>query len=241
MKLYSAWYCPFAQRAWLALEQKGIKFEYTEVDPYDKTDGWLKVSRGAAMVPVVVEDDQHAEKSIVQDSNRILEYLDDLYRQQNPIFSTNPNQRAEQKYWIDHICNEVVPYFYRYRKAYEAGPAQSEARSKMLGGLISIAEATQSDGPYFSGNEIDAVDLSVIPLAYRINVLLEHYRGFSLPTEGDIWNRYHRWYDTMIETSVFATTSIEQADYRDKLVEFYRPYSRGDGQADVTDLKASNF
>ena len=53
MKLYNAWYCPFAQRAWMALEHKGIDFEYVEVDPYNQTDWWMKVSRGDSLVPVL--------------------------------------------------------------------------------------------------------------------------------------------------------------------------------------------
>lgn len=36
-KLYCAWFCPFAQRAWIALEAKGVDFEYIEQDPYNKT------------------------------------------------------------------------------------------------------------------------------------------------------------------------------------------------------------
>jgi hypothetical protein len=43
MKLYNAWYCPFAQRVWMALVHKGINFEYVEVDPYDKI-AWLSIT-----------------------------------------------------------------------------------------------------------------------------------------------------------------------------------------------------
>ena len=53
MKFYNAWYCPFAQRAWMALVHKNIDFEYIEVDPYDSTEWWIKVSRGAELVPVL--------------------------------------------------------------------------------------------------------------------------------------------------------------------------------------------
>ena len=67
MKLYSAWYCPFAQRAWMALEHKGIDFDYVEVDPYDKTEWWLAASRGSAMVPVIVRSNEGAEESTVLD------------------------------------------------------------------------------------------------------------------------------------------------------------------------------
>ena len=38
MKLYSAWYCPFAQRAWMTLVHKEIDFNLIEVDPYELTE-----------------------------------------------------------------------------------------------------------------------------------------------------------------------------------------------------------
>lgn len=241
MKLYSAWYCPFAQRAWIALLNKEIDFEYVEVDPYHKSDWWLEVSRGEAMVPMIFQAGNSAEEYTILDSNRILEYLDDLYPLQKPLFSANPNQRAEQKYWMDHVDNRVVPYFYRYLKEYELGSVQDEDRDKMLAGLISLTEAMHSVGPYFSGHEIGAVDISMIPFAYRVKVLMEHYRNLNLPINGETSNRYHRWYKAMIETSAFAATSTDHTDYRDKLVAFYLPYSGGGGQSDVTDFRVSNF
>ncbi|MCP4980810.1 MAG: hypothetical protein GY935_10000, partial [Gammaproteobacteria bacterium] len=84
MKLYNAWYCPFAQRVWMALVHKGIDFEYIEVDPYNKTDWWIKTSRGAELVPVVVQvnADGSGETTIVE-SNRILEFLEDFAPDQN--------------------------------------------------------------------------------------------------------------------------------------------------------------
>ena len=238
MKLYSAWYCPFAQRVWMALEHKGIDFDYVEVDPYHKTEWWLEVSRGSAMVPVIVQSEESAEQFTVLDSNRILEYLDDLYPQKTPVFSEKPGQRAEEKYWMDHISNNITPYFYRYLKANKTGSAQDEALAKMVTGLASFAEAMHSHGAFFSGHDIGVVDISMIPFAYRIKVLLEHYRKFNLPTEGELWIRYHRWYNAMLESSAFKTTATDHAGYRDRLVEFYLPYSVGGGQSDVTSLRS---
>ncbi len=165
MKLYSAWYCPFAQRAWMALEHKGIDFDYHEVDPYDKTEWWLEVSRGSAMVPVIAQSDAGAEEFTVQDSNRILEYLNDLYPQKTPICPDKPGLQTEKKYWMDHISNNITPYFYRYLKANKTGPAQDEALANVMAGLVSFAEAMHSHGAFFSDHEIGAVDISMIPFA----------------------------------------------------------------------------
>jgi len=224
MKLYNAWYCPFAQRAWMTLVHKGIDFEYVEVDPYEKSDWWLKVSRGAALVPVL----EQGEYRIVE-SSRILEYLEDRFPQQNPIFADSPEARAEQKYWMDHVSNKITPYFYRYLK-----DPQDISLQKMLEGLQKVIDAMDKTGPYFCGEKLGAVDITLMPFVYRIVHLLGYYRDFRLPTEGENWQRFHTWYDAMLEAPAFKVTATDNADYQNRLVEHYLPYSQGGGQTDVT-------
>ena len=236
MKLYNAWYCPFAQRVWIALTYKDIDFELIEVDPYDLTDWWLEVSRGVGLVPVVVQANSDGSDTTIIESNRILEYLEDYYPDKTPIFSDSPNQRAEQKYWMDHVSNKITPYFYRFLKTPEAGEKQDEARDKMLEGLTAITQAMSSEGKYFAGDRLSAVDIALFPFAYRINALLEHYRDYVLPREGEGWKRYHRWFDAMLALPAFQATATDQADYKNRLVKHYLPYSLGEGQTDVTQV-----
>lgn len=237
MKLYNAWYCPFAQRAWMALVYKGIDFEYIEVDPYDKSAWWLEISRGAALVPVVIQpnDDGSGETTIVE-SNRILEYLEEFAPDSSPIFARDPNQRAEQKYWMDHIGNKITPYLYRFLKASEAGDYRDESRRKLIDGLSELVTAMDGDGPFFSAAELGAVDIALAPFALRIDLLLAHYREFKLPVEGEIWQRYQRWYASILEHPAFNATACDKPDYRNRLIEHYLPYSLGEGQKDVTQV-----
>ena len=227
MKLYNAWYCPFAQRAWMALVQKGIDFEYVEVDPYDKTEWWLKLSRGAALVPVLAQDDD--DETTIVESNRILEYLEDLYPQPNPIFADHPNRRAEEKYWMDHVSNRITPYFYRYLK-----DPQPQSLESLLDGLKQFSDGMADNGPYFTGDQVGAVDIALIPFAYRIINLLGYYRDYSLPAEGENWKRFHQWYRAMLEVPSFKATATDHEDYQQRLIEHYLPYSQGGGQIDVT-------
>lgn len=230
MKFYNAWYCPFAQRAWMALVHKGIDFEYIEVDPYHLSGWWMEVSRGAGLVPVIVQGNSNGKgETTVVESNRILEYLEDLNPEDNPIFAADPLKRAEQKYWMDHIGNKITPYLYQFLKAVEPGAGRDESRDKMIEGLIAWVEAMDESGPYFSGNNLSAVDIAMIPFAYRIEVLLGKYRDFSLPQEGDGWSRYHRWYTQMLDHPAFRETAFEQPEYEQRLIEHYLPYSCGDG------------
>lgn len=35
LKLYTSWFCPFAQRAWIAVEEKDLDYSYVEINPYE--------------------------------------------------------------------------------------------------------------------------------------------------------------------------------------------------------------
>lgn len=52
LKLFGSCFCPFVQRVWIALEVKGIPYQYIEVDPYKKPESLLEVNpRG--LVPAI--------------------------------------------------------------------------------------------------------------------------------------------------------------------------------------------
>ena len=228
MKLYNAWCCPFAQRAWMALVYKDIDFELIEVDPYDSTWWWLQVSRGAGLVPVVVQPNGDGSDTTIVESIRILEYLEDYYAGTTPIFADSPNQRAEQKYWMDQVSNNITPHLYRLLKTPQAGEQQDEARDKMLEGLMDITRAMSSEGPYFSAEQLSAVDIALFPFSYRIDALLGHYHNYTLPRECDSWERYHRLYEVMLAERAFRVTATDHADYKKRLVKHYLPYSLGE-------------
>lgn len=42
--LWSGWFCPFSQRTWIALEEKGLPYQYKEVNPYLKEETFLGIS-----------------------------------------------------------------------------------------------------------------------------------------------------------------------------------------------------
>ena len=84
------------------------------------------------------------------------------------------------------------------------------------------------DGPYFAGEDLPAIDLLMIPFAYRIDALLGHYREFTVPTAGDGWAAYARWYAQLCALDIFKATSTDHDDYRNRLIEHYLPFSRGE-------------
>jgi glutathione S-transferase len=230
MKLYSAWYCPFAQRTWMSLLHKGVNFEYVETDPYNKTRQWLDISRQTGMVPVLAP----AKGNTVPGSNRTIEYLDHAYPSSPMLYSMDPEQKAEQKFWVDFIGEHITPYFYRFLKSQKADDFQHESKRKLVTGLSAITQAMSDNGSYFNGTVVGAVDIALFPFAFRIQLLLAYYKSFELPKQGKIWQRYERWYNEMLKLPSFQQSIDNPEDYNDRLIQFYQPYSLGGGQADVT-------
>jgi len=238
LTLYAAWFCPFAQRAWMALLHKGIAFKYVEVDPYRESSWWAEISRGRMKVPVIVSSGNSSTGvTTVIDSIRTLEYLEDLLPDRNPLYPGNANEKAEIRFWVDHINERIVPYMYRFLKAKRPGNYREESKTALTEGLRKLGEAMAPSGKFLTGKQLTAVDIALIPFAYRIDALLSCYRHFRLPTHGEHWRQYKEWYDAMLKVPAFQETATSHHNYRQRLIDFYLPYSVGKGQADVTAVK----
>ncbi|MBL4647256.1 MAG: glutathione S-transferase family protein [Rhizobiales bacterium] len=237
LTFYSAWYCPFAQRAWIALEHLGVPYSYQETDPYHKTEHWLDVSRGTGQVPVLQMLHQDRSELRVPGSLRAVEYLDEIAPNGRKLMPQNVSARAEARFWIDHQNSNIIPYFYRFLKAEIGSDAARLAEDSMTQNLLAFTSGMSPEGPYFFGTEPGIVDFSFAPFALRIELLLSHYKTFQLPQTGEKWARYGRWWQAMKSHPSFVATMPELETYTARLLTFYVPYSQGGGQLDVTQIR----
>ncbi|KAJ8299287.1 hypothetical protein KUTeg_023347 [Tegillarca granosa] len=164
LQLYCSWFCPFAQRAWIALEHKGVEYEYIEVDPYNKTKEFLAINpRG--LVPVLVKDNR-----TVYESSICIEFIDEALTTGVSLLPKDPMDRAQVRIWSDFISKRIVPTFYQILQMQEKDK-QEEAKDKLLQHLLTLTKAMSSEGPYFSGKALGMVDIMLIPFAIRFNIL----------------------------------------------------------------------
>jgi len=117
LTLYSAWYCPFAQRTWAVLEYLGLPYDYVETDPYEKSTSWLALSRGTGQVPVLEYGDSEGVDIRIPDSLRTMEFLAQLQRSAPGFFPSDVVGAAESRFWLDQQGRAIIPYFYRFLKA----------------------------------------------------------------------------------------------------------------------------
>lgn len=241
--LYAAWYCPFAQRAWMSLLHKGAPFEYVEIDPYQKTEDWMNIPRGHGQVPVLVDileaETEWQGKITVPDSLRVMEYIDERFADYGPpLFPRAVEGRAEARFLLDYIGRRVIPYLYRFLKAEAGGQDGAEARARFEAHLETLVASMDADGPFFFGAEPGVVDFALAPFMLRVELVLSHYRDYRPPTEGALWRRLGVWWDAVRALPALRDSSIGLDGYAERLLAFYVPYSQGKGQTDITVVPA---
>lgn len=221
-KLYSAWFCPFAQRAWIALLAKGTEFEYIEQDPYNKTEEWLAINpRG--MVPVIV----HGNKSIYE-SPVCIEYVDDAWPGEPTLLPTDPYDRAHARIWGDYIAKKILPSFYGLLMKQDK-EEQHKIKIHLTSQFLEFTKAMHSVGPFFQSDKLGFVDIMLAPYAARLYIL-KHYRGFELPESGK-FERFHNWWKAVKNAPAVKTTLQDE----EKLLAYYQKYADASAKSLVAD------
>ncbi|KAH7171394.1 glutathione S-transferase [Dactylonectria macrodidyma] len=223
LKLYGGWFCPFVQRAWIALYEKNIPHQYVEINPYKKEAEFMAMNpRGLVPTLAVPVNGESKDRRPLFESNIICEYLDDAYADESKygpqLLPSDPYERARCRLWIDHISTRIIPAFYKLLqhtpdKKYSLG----EAREQLHGHIKPFVEQMDPEGPFFTGTSFSLVDISLAPWAKRL-FLIEHYKdgGHGIPQssggeDGELWARWRKWFDaTTSRESVTATWSSDE-------------------------------
>jgi glutathione S-transferase len=98
LEIISSKSCPFAQRSRMVLLEKGIDFDFTEIDLDNKPDWFLKVSP-YSKVPVIRHNG-----AVIWESAVINEYLDEVFPEP-PLLPHDPVARAsaQRRHWRTSI------------------------------------------------------------------------------------------------------------------------------------------
>ncbi|KAJ8906316.1 hypothetical protein NDN08_002809 [Rhodosorus marinus] len=164
IELVSAKPCPYAQRAWIALEEVGVEYTLREVELYGsrKPDWFLKVNpKGKVPVLLVYEEGDNQPRLIVE-SNVICRYIADNLRTEGSELA-NPEEAKVWHEWID----DDLGYHGKEQVT------KSRRGGSVLGGeletsLLKVEEALRKGGPFVCGNDFSTVDVSMYPFLSRL-------------------------------------------------------------------------
>ncbi|KAL8696974.1 MAG: hypothetical protein Q9201_007381 [Fulgogasparrea decipioides] len=215
LKLYGSCFCPFVQRVWIALQFKGLDYQYIEVDPYKKPESLMAVNpRG--LIPALRHGDWGCYESTV-----LMEYLEDL-NAGPPLLPHEPKLRAHCRLWTDHVNRHITPAFYGYLQAQEA-QQQIDNATKLQHEISKLIDVAHPSGPYFLGTELSFVDVQFAPWIIRMRKVLTPYRGWPQPEAGSRWAA---WVDAIENNPhVKATTSTDDL-YLDSYERYAGPSTR---------------
>lgn len=244
VSLLSAWFCPYAQRAWIAILEKGLQpgKDFTlrnclKIDPLKKATGGYKKDpfllevNPLGLVPVIVDDrvqqknnidnegdynmSENVHRAVVCESLICVEYIDEAF--DGPaLLPSDPAGRAFVRMWADKINKTVCPSFYRMLVRKEPEQRQ-KAKNDLLDAIRTFSSAIR--GPYFIGENISMVDIAIFPWIYRLYIL-EHFREFVIP-DTEEFKHFHEWNSAVMSRPAIVATLADKND----LLECYERYA----------------
>ena len=214
LELVTAEVCPFAQRSHMTLLEKNLEFQLMEVDLENKPS-WFETISPYSKVPVLCHGNIQVYESTI-----INEYLEESFPERR-LLPDDPSKRANARIWIDFDNTKFVPVFYKLLLAQESS-LQKILVAQMTERLVFLDQegfSSASKGPYWFGQKLSLVDLSLYPHFERFPVLTE-YRGMNIPRS---CQRLRAWLDVMRERSSAVVTAHEPGFH----IEAYIQYANG--------------
>jgi len=168
MTLYSGTTDPYSHRCRFVLFEKGMDFQVTDVDVFNKPED-LAVMNPYNKVPVLVERDL-----ILYEANIINEYIDERFPHPQ-LMPPDPVMRARARLFLHRFEQELFCHL----DGLESGVTKTaeKARQAVKANLTQISPVFTKQ-KFMLGDEFSMLDVAIAPLLWR----LEHF-GIHLEKE----------------------------------------------------------
>uniref|UniRef100_A0A0E0BCZ2 Glutathione S-transferase n=1 Tax=Oryza glumipatula TaxID=40148 RepID=A0A0E0BCZ2_9ORYZ len=151
---------PFAIRVRIALNIKGVSYEYVEEDIFNKSELLLTSNPVHKKVPVLIHGGKPISESLV-----IVQYVDEVWAAAPSVLPADPYDRAVARFWAAYIDNNMVPGMVGVLRAAteeERAAKADETLAAMAQLEKAFAEVAAKNGkPFFGGDSVGYVDLAL--------------------------------------------------------------------------------
>ena len=245
---YSAWFCPFAHRATLALSRhlSFVQYEWVESLGWEKRaktkeeirtkhENWyhykspdLLRANPLGMVPTIKDE----KGNVITESIVCIQYIDEIVNGGNePILASTPHERANERVMADFVAKTVCSKYYSVlvrqdeEEQMEAFREIEKAIEKFATHLVDDIDNDNDDrkGPFFNGRLTPGlVDLTLFPWAWRLPVFETHRdQRFKIdPSKSPGFMKYTRWLRAMCSRDDVLRTLPNWEEYLQHITRY---------------------
>lgn len=246
LRYLSAWFCPYAHRATIALEHHAGRVDYEWVEALgweqrkdeDNVTGtgkewwyhWkadeLKRTNPSALVPTLIpiEDGQPNEARSVYESLITIDYVDAIANPADEglrLVPSDPYLAAKCRYWADKVNRECCsPYYGVLVRTDEL--ERKENFDKLVAGLKAFSREVEKNGDglgFLGGGRLSNADIALMPWAFRYYIF-EHYRGYAIPVDDSELHAYKEWFDFVFSLDSVKRTLPDKERYLEHIGKY---------------------
>ncbi|XP_073111956.1 glutathione S-transferase U17-like [Elaeis guineensis] len=158
VKLVGRWASPFVVRVGIALNLKGLGYEFSHEERGKKSELLLKSNPVYEMIPVLIHDGKPICESMI-----ILEYIDEVWASVGrSILPADPYDRAIARFWAAYIDDKFPSSLRTLRGLNEEAKAEAEEQLANALQLLEDAFPKCSKGKdFFGGETIGYLDIAL--------------------------------------------------------------------------------
>ncbi|KAK1303929.1 hypothetical protein QJS10_CPB11g01828 [Acorus calamus] len=208
VKVHGMWVSPFALRVEWALKLKGIEYEYIDEDLSNKSPQLLHYNPVYKKIPVLVHDGNPIPESLV-----IVEYIDEVWKHVNPLFSHDPYEKAMARFWAGYCEDKCTPAIFKVLST--VSETQKVAIEEVKECLRTL-EGGLKGRRFFGGETIGFVDIIAGWLAYWVPII-EEVIAVTIVDEAEL-PLMHAWFQDYLQLDVVK----ERLPPRDKVLQMLR-------------------
>ncbi|KAJ9131829.1 hypothetical protein P3X46_034741 [Hevea brasiliensis] len=207
VKLLGAGTSPFVHRVKVALELKGIPYEYIQEDVFNKSSLLLKYNPVFKKIPVLVHNQKPISESLV-----ILEYIDETWKH-NPMFPQDAHEKAMARFWAKFIDDKVTTAI---RGVLTTEGVQQQENEKHAMEALQVIEGELKGKKFFGGECIGFVDIVMGGITLWLEAL-EEAAGVKIH-DPEKYPSIDKWMQNFAQLPVIK----ESLPQRDILLQYFR-------------------
>ncbi|KAL7637624.1 UNVERIFIED_CONTAM: hypothetical protein RMT77_012353 [Armadillidium vulgare] len=160
LRLYSMFFCPYAERIRLVLNAKNVKHETVNINLQDKPDWFLKINP-LGKVPTLQLNDKIMFESMIT-----CDYLDETYPD-TPLYPSDEWAKGWDKCLIEVFNAKVTSNYYKIFKSQDSEAIKEITESVNQGLQIFEDELAKRGTTFFWGNRPGMLDYAIFPWLER--------------------------------------------------------------------------